>query len=256
MVKNIYVYFIGTAGAGKSTLTAALKEWMHQSGYDAITINFDPGVQYLGYQPDIDIRDEIKLHEVMEEYNLGPNGAQIAAADLLALKSGEVADLIEKFETDYVLLDTPGQIELFSFRKSSVRVIDRFDRSRSIIVYLFDPFVAVTASGFISQLLLSVTIALRFNLPMIRVLNKSDLVEQSQIEQIVKWSADPEALYASLCDEVDNPHAVFNLNLFRALEDIGLFNPIIPVAGVDFETMYPIYFNIQQIFAGGEDIER
>ena len=101
-MKNILVYFIGTAGSGKTILTYAFQQWMHTKGFDAITVNLDPGVEYLSYTPDIDIRDWLVLADVMKEQNLGPNGAQIACADMLALKILEVKDIIDKFKTDYV----------------------------------------------------------------------------------------------------------------------------------------------------------
>ena len=100
-----YIYFIGTAGSGKSTLTYAFQQWTERLGIDAISVNLDPGVDRLLYSPDIDIRDWIVLDEVMDEYGLGPNGAQIACADMLAIKIREIKEIIDKFDADYVLID-------------------------------------------------------------------------------------------------------------------------------------------------------
>ena len=85
MKQETFVYFIGTAGSGKSTLTYSFQQWMNNRGLDAITVNLDPGAENLPYVPDVDIRDWISLKEIMDSYGLGPNGAQIAAADMLAL---------------------------------------------------------------------------------------------------------------------------------------------------------------------------
>ncbi|MBN1676983.1 MAG: ATP/GTP-binding protein, partial [Candidatus Thermoplasmatota archaeon] len=54
-----HLYFIGTAGSGKSTLTHAFQVWLQTQGYDSITINLDPGAESLLYTPDIDVRDWI-----------------------------------------------------------------------------------------------------------------------------------------------------------------------------------------------------
>ncbi|MCG2826575.1 MAG: ATP/GTP-binding protein, partial [Thermoplasmatales archaeon] len=123
----IFLYFVGTAGSGKTTLTYAFQQWMNLQGYDAITINLDPGVEKLNYAPDIDIREMISLSGVMEEYNLGPNGAQIVCADLLALKINEIKEIVDGFVSDYVLIDTPGQIELFAFREASKHIMEAID---------------------------------------------------------------------------------------------------------------------------------
>ena len=71
------IYFIGTAGSGKSSLVSAFQEWMTLQGLDCITVNLDPGVEFMPYEPDVDIRDWVRVGEVMRDYGLGPNGAQI-----------------------------------------------------------------------------------------------------------------------------------------------------------------------------------
>ena len=67
MKQEIFVYFIGTAGSGKSTLTHNFKQWMTLRGLDAIAVNLDPGAENLPYEPDVDIRDWISLKEVMDQ---------------------------------------------------------------------------------------------------------------------------------------------------------------------------------------------
>ena len=157
MKQEIYFYLIGTAGSGKSTLTLNFKKWMELRGLDAITVNLDPGSENLPYDPDIDIKDWISLKEIMETYGLGPNGAQIAAADMLALNTDDLKKSIEKFKADYILMDTPGQLELFVFREAGKYLIKFLHPERSMIGYILDPALAKTASGFVSQLLLSLS---------------------------------------------------------------------------------------------------
>ena len=126
MKEEIFVYFIGTAGSGKSTLTANFQSWTKLRGLDSIIVNLDPGAENLPYEPDIDIKDWISLKEVMETNELGPNGAQIACADMIALNTDDVKKSIESFKTDYVFIDTPGQLELFVFRESGKYTIEFF----------------------------------------------------------------------------------------------------------------------------------
>ena len=150
MKDEIFVYFIGTAGSGKSTLTYIFKKWMELRGLDSITVNLDPGAENLPYIPDVDIRDWISLKEIMDSYGLGPNGAQIACADMLALNIEDIKKSIESYKTNYVFIDTPGQLELFVFRESGKYIIKFMNPNKSVISYLIDPGLAKNASGFVS----------------------------------------------------------------------------------------------------------
>ncbi|MCI4344895.1 MAG: ATP/GTP-binding protein, partial [Thermoplasmata archaeon] len=131
------VYFTGTAGAGKTSFVVAYRDWLQAAGYDVITLNLDPGNEVAEFEPDVDIREWVRLPEVMSEYNLGPNGAQVAAADLIAIKIFEVRQALEEFRTDYILVDTPGQVELFAFRESSKAIVEALSADRSLIAFLF-----------------------------------------------------------------------------------------------------------------------
>ena len=150
-----FIYFVGTAGSGKSTLVRAYREWLDTTGVDAITINLDPGVDRLPYDADVDIREWVALDEVMAEFNLGPNGAQIVASDLMAVNIEKMKDVVDDFDTTYALVDTPGQLELFAFRESPKAIVDAFGKNDSMVVYLSDPMLCKTSNGFISNMVLA-----------------------------------------------------------------------------------------------------
>src|SRR5436309_13153856 len=111
------------------------------------------------------------LKEDMAEQVLGPNGAQVASADLAAMNAKELADVLETFQTNYVLIDTPGQIELFTFRASGPVLIDAFAREASALEYLNDPALVRSASGLVSSVLFSATVQFRHGLPFTNVLS-------------------------------------------------------------------------------------
>jgi GTPase SAR1 family protein len=184
MEDGIFIYFIGTAGSGKSTLTSTYKKWTDLRDLDAITVNLDPGAENLPYQPEVDIRDWISLKEIMDSYNLGPNGAQIACADMVALNSEDIKKSIESFKPDYILMDTPGQLELFVFRESGKHIINFMDPSRTMVAYLLDYALAKNPSGFVSQLMLSLSTNFRLAMPQINILSKSDLLTDEEKKRI------------------------------------------------------------------------
>jgi len=248
------LYFIGTAGSGKTALTQAFRVWMESQGLDALQVNMDPGVDSLPYEPAVDIRDWIRLDEIMRERGLGPNGAQIVAADMLALNAKEVADVLETFETSYFLIDTPGQMELFTFRESSGIVIDAFGRADSALVYLNDPALVKRASGFISSTLLVATTQFRHSLPFVNVLSKADLLTAEEREQIVQWSLDPFLLYDALVSGEATPKTTLDVSFFESLETIGVYKRLIPVSAEEMSGFEDVYDQIQQVFEGGEDL--
>lgn len=251
-----YIYFIGTAGSGKSTLTYAFHDWLELQGLDSIIVNLDPGAEAIPYVPDVDIRDWIRLNEIMNEYGLGPNGAQIVCADLIALNIKEVVSTVQEFKTNYVLIDTPGQMELFAFRQSSNVVVNEFGREDSFLVFLSDPQLAKTPSGFVSDLMLCAITHFRFAIPILNVLSKVDVLTDEELETILNWSRDPYALNIALEGTTGTSQTLLSLELFKALESIGMYRELTPVSAELSYGLEDIYNTIQQYFSGGEDLTR
>jgi len=256
MKKEIFVYFIGTAGSGKSTLTQNFKEWMNQRGLDAITVNLDPGAENLPYEPDVDIKDWISLKEIMESYELGPNGAQIAAADMLALNTSDIKESIESFKTDYVLMDTPGQLELFVFREAGKYIVQFLHPNRSMVAYLLDPGLAKTPSGFVSQLLLSITTSFRIAQPQINILSKTDMLTDEELKRIKQWTEYPESLENDVLKEDPSIYREMSEGLLNLIKDFQNLSKIYPTSNEEYYGIEDLYTQIQLQFEGGEDLSK
>lgn len=223
-------------------------------GLDSITVNLDPGVDNLPYAAEVDVRDWVRLAEVMEKYGLGPNGAQIMAADLIGLRAIEVASVLHEFKTDYVFIDTPGQFELFTFREASRVIIDAFGRSDSFLLYLTDPVLGKSPSGLISSMLLATVTQFRHSLPFMGVLAKADLLSDSEVEKVSEMSGNPDVLMAALESEGISPQSVINAEFFKGLENIGAFTPLSPLSAVEMRGFEDVYTQVQMVFEGGEDL--
>ncbi|MFA4935899.1 MAG: ATP/GTP-binding protein [Candidatus Methanoperedens sp.] len=252
----INLYFIGSAGSGKSSLTGAFAGWMQNQKYKAITVNLDPGIENAPYVPDVDIRDWIKLRDIMQEHGVGPNGAQIIAADMLVLNITEMKEIIESYETDYVIFDTPGQMELFVLRQSGKYLIDAFGADQSIIGFLYDPVISKTPAGFISLMLQAASVQVRFNVPFLGVLTKSDLLPDEEREKILNWSTDLMSLEDAIHDERPTFHSQLSIEFLSALKSFGASQKIVPVSSKYGSGMEDIYNTAQQVFCGGEDLRK
>lgn len=250
------IYFVGTAGAGKTSLVGAFQRWLKLQSLDCVTVNLDPGAESLPYSPEYDIREWLSLRKVMDDYGLGPNGAQIACADILAARIGEIRDILEDFKTPYILIDTPGQLELFAFRKSSRLVLESLTDERSALMFLIDPILAKVPSGFISQLMLAATVQFRFSLPIMNILSKSDLLDEREMGEIRAWAQDPYRLQTAAEQEISGPLAQFNVEMFRALDTVGAFRNFITVSSETLVGMEDVYQAIQNYFFGGEELTK
>ncbi len=246
-MRKVNVYFIGTAGSGKTHLLAAFSEWLEFHQIDHVTVNLDPGSEEMPYTPDVDIRDYFTLSDVMLKYGVGPNGAQILSADLLGAEIDEIKDEIDYHDVPYVLIDTPGQMELFTLRRTSEIIINALGRD-SAAVFLFDPVISKTPDGFVSITFLMASSIFRLKIPHIPVLSKCDLLGEREIERIESWS-DPDVLYSELGSGVER-------ELFHVVREAGLLQKPIPVSAKEGYGMEDIYDRIQEIFYGGEDMER
>ncbi len=250
----VKIYALGTAGSGKSTFIAALAGWMEEKGFNYSVVNLDPGAEDIPYEADIDIREWFTLPQIMKEHNLGPNGAQIAGADMVAVKIPEIKDELERTAYDYALIDTPGQLELFAFRESSAHITEKLGEEDSMLAFIFDPMLARTPSGFASLLMLAATVHFRFSLPFLNLLGKKDLLLPEEEERILDWSSSENSLYEALRKE-SGMRANMNLEIFKALEGLGTYRKLIPLSSFTGEGLADVYSIGQQIFGAGEDLE-
>jgi len=249
------LFVTGTAGAGKTSFVRAFSEWMRTSGYDAGVVNLDPGLEGDDLEPDVDIRDWVRLSDIQDDYGLGPNGAQVAAADMIALKVFEVKQAVGELHGDYVLVDTPGQIELFAFREASKAIVEALGGDRAALAFLYDPGLARTPAGFVSLLMLSATVEFRFRLPLLNVLAKSDTLGAEMLSEVVAWSEEPGRLYDAVQAGVPTPDVQLSTELFRAIEVMGPLAGVVPVSAKERTGLEGFYRECQRVFAGGEDLE-
>jgi GPN-loop GTPase len=245
-------FITGTAGSGKSLLTSALKSWYVNRGEDAIAVNLDPGVVELPYEPDVDIRDRIQLQEVMQDYGLGPNGALILAADLTATKLGELQEEIDSYKAENVIVDTPGQTELFAFRESGEFIVREMKADSKVLLFLLDPLLAGTPPNFLSLALLSASVGLRLSIPKITVLTKRDIARDG-VKKIAEWSKDTRVFEDALAGTRDGEQYSLYSELFRSIRRLSFGADLYPVSSITQEGLIALVGEMSRIARGGEE---
>ena len=247
------IFVTGTAGSGKSMLTSKILEYYQKNGVFASVLNLDPGVESLPYRPDVDVRDYVDIVQIMQQYDLGPNGSMIMANDLIATKIEDIQNEIHGVNPDYLIVDTPGQIELFAYRASGPFFIQNIDASEKTNIFLYDGTMIVSPSNFISISLLATSIKLRLGLPTINVMTKTDLIPD-KIDQVLKWSSDPISLEEEL-KTLEGETYSFATDILRTL-NIGEFaGDLIPISNLTGEGMVNLQSTLSRIINLGEEVE-
>jgi GTPase SAR1 family protein len=245
-------FIIGTAGSGKSLFTAAFSEWLKMSKQDVAIVNLDPGALKLPYSPDVDVRNYVDVGDLMEKYGLGPNGALILAADLIADEVENIAEEIEAANADLVLVDTPGQMELFAFRASGPYIVNELTREPKAVVYLFDAVFSINPLNYVSNMFLSAAVYNRFFQPQVHLLSKCDLLPEKEVETIADWATNPRALEDSIEQKLEGTKRLFSKNMMHAINQLGMKFLLIPVSAKTNRGLTNINTTLERILTGGE----
>jgi GTPase SAR1 family protein len=190
---------IGMAGTGKTTLMQRINSYLHSIKQKRYIINLDPACLHLPYKAHIDIRDTVNYKEIMKQYNLGPNGAILTSLNLFTTKFDQVLDLVQQKTVKHILIDTPGQIELFTWSASGAIITDLLSSQfPTVVLYVIDTPRCEAPITFMSNMLYAVSILYKTKLPFVLVFNKTDVLPH---EFCIEWMKDFEAFQTALLDD-------------------------------------------------------
>jgi GTPase SAR1 family protein len=183
---------LGMAGSGKTTFVKKLEEEIAGRDKESYIINMDPAVHDTLYEPNLDIRDTIKYKDVMISNGLGPNGAIMTCLNLFATNIHKIIGVLEtKSDLDYIVMDTPGQLEVFSWSASGKLISDSFSLIYpTILIYIVDIPRCQNPNTFASNMLYALSIMYKMKLPLLIVFNKKDVVKE---DSCFEWISDFEA---------------------------------------------------------------
>ncbi|KAK3318830.1 hypothetical protein B0H66DRAFT_250546 [Apodospora peruviana] len=206
----VAVVCVGMAGSGKTTFMQQINAHLHGKKEPPYVINLDPAVLHSPFESNIDIRDSVNYKEVMKQYNLGPNGGILTSLNLFATKIDQVLNLLEKRTAPdpanparkpitNILVDTPGQIEVFVWSASGTILLESLASSfPTVIAYIIDTPRTSSTSTFMSNMLYACSILYKTKLPMILVFNKTDIKDASFAKE---WMTDYDAFQAALQED-------------------------------------------------------
>ena len=218
--RPVVVLVIGMAGAGKTTMMHRINLYMNEHAKRGYYINLDPACRAVPFGANIDIRDTVNYREVMKQYSLGPNGAILTCLNLFATRFDQVVSLLERRadELDYIFIDTPGQIEAFTWSAGGKIISELLATAfPTVILYVTDTQRSASPTTFMSNMLYACSILYRSQLPMVCAFNKSDVVPSAVAEE---WMRDFETYQQAVDgDKGEEYMGTFNRSLSLVLDE-------------------------------------
>lgn len=120
---------IGPPGAGKTTYCNGMQQMCNALQRKVVVVNLDPANDELPYDCGIDVRDLVSIEDVMEEHRLGPNGALMYAMEYLLANLDWLESRLKQFPEHYILMDLPGQVELYTHHSALLQVLENLQKS-------------------------------------------------------------------------------------------------------------------------------
>jgi len=246
---------IGPAGVGKSTYCKTMQEHGRTTKRTIHVGNLDPACEVFDYEATFDVRDFVNLDSVMEEYSLGPNGGLVYCMEHLIRNYEWLQEQLDMFgEEDYILLDCPGQIELYShlpIMKNLAKLLTTWGY-RVASVYLLDALFVFDPPKFLSGCMLSLSCMLQLELPHMNVITKCDLADKSQIEMVL----DAEGSWMINQLDKNSPEKLKNLSraIGSVLDDYMIVN-FAMLDNNDEESIEDLLAKCDYIMQYGEDAE-
>lgn len=247
------ILLTGLAGAGKSRLTSSLGRWLqNEQGFEVCYVNLDAGAEYLPYSANVDIREFVRVDQIMMEEGLGMNGAIVLAAEKSVKFLEQVISAISAEDAEFTLVDSPGQQEIFIFRDSGPKTAEALQRhQQTIALYVIDAPLAQNPSALATALMLATASHLRLAVQTLSVVNKIDL---GGAERIVEMLSDPIAMRKRIEQERAGAMTDMTIDLLDHVEHVMTIQRPIMVSAATNDGIPELYKAINEAMCACGDL--
>lgn len=196
---NSAIFVIGPAGVGKSTFCRTYSDYIKDIGYNPVLFNIDPGA--INGKFHVSITLEYPLQSVMSTYKLGPNGGMMKCLELMS-KDKWLDDCLSGYTDEFVIVDCPGQIELYSHETYMNDIINIFQQNNynCASVYLVDYTYQNDRFKYNAALLNGLASSMNLNIPHLNCMTKMDMAENTDIKIDEKTSSPLQTQIESILD--------------------------------------------------------
>ena len=127
----------------------------------------------------VDISELVTVGDVMDELEYGPNGGLMYCIEYLSNNLDWLREKLGDYEEDYLIIDCPGQIELYTHSSAMKRIVDFLHKEmhyKMVTLYLLDSNFVADSSKFVAGTLMCLASMVHFEMPHINILTKVDLL--------------------------------------------------------------------------------
>ncbi len=144
-------------------------------------------------------------------------------------------------ELEFVFLDTPGQIEVFTWSASGQLISGSLATAMPVVIlYAIDTVRSRNATTLVSNLLYATSVMYRLRLPIVLVFTKTDLVSSAEL---LEWMGDHDK-FSDAIREDPRYMASMATSLSGMLETVYSELPVASVSGVTGEGMEELMVKI------------
>lgn len=173
---------IGPPGSGKTTYISAMKNFYNTFNRPILLINLDPANDCKSVDIfDIDIRNLISHKDVASTFHLGPNSSFIYCFNFLSENFDWLKSRINNSNKNYILIDTPGQIEIFTSCPSFKTIINKLTNLNEMNIHLtcvnlIESLNISDMSRYLFSVFSVLNAMINLELPQINLISKADLL--------------------------------------------------------------------------------
>ena len=246
------LFVVGTAGSGKTTLTGAFSEWLKDQEQIVATVNLDPAVLSLSYEPDIDVREIVDYERIMATRGLGPNAGLVASVREVARNVEDLKRMVEEVKADWIIVDTPGQLELFAFRKEGRIIASSLTDGPKALLFLIDSMICGSPRNYAASLFLATSVQISLGLPAIHLLTKCDAVPRKYLRRVMAWHESEEAFDVDAGARLSGLQVMLAREVVQSVRHIASMIPLIPVSARTMEGFVELHGLLTRTMGEGE----
>lgn len=182
MQKNNHLIqiIVGPPGAGKTTYCKNMASFLMSTNVIPLIINLDPGNEDYDNN-NIDISLLVCSREISSELHLGPNGSILFSLEFFEKNMDWFEKKLKKieksFQNFYLLVDLPGQLEIFTHHNSIKNFLNRLHKysTKLSTIIVIDSFFLNDKSIIYSILTICISISLTLGTSTVILMSKADL---------------------------------------------------------------------------------
>ncbi|KAJ2557243.1 hypothetical protein EV175_001462 [Coemansia sp. RSA 1933] len=248
---------MGPAGSGKSTYCQTIMQHCEATKRRVHLVNLDPAAERFEYPPTIDIRELITLEDVMEELGYGPNGGLIYCFEFLMENLDWLEEQMGDYEDDYLILDCPGQIELYThipIMRQMTQILQQWN-FRVVGVYCLESQFIEDTSKYFAGVMSATSAMSLLEIPHINVMTKMDLVSEELRNNMDRYfDPDPFLLADDANMHTSTRFKELNEAIARLIDEFSMVS-FLPLNVKDEDSVAYVLSHADNAIQWGEDQE-